>query len=80
MGIMFGVQPVITEDGVELHSLRTGATDDDLLWFKAVGSGVTVSADEIEGKPGVMSTQRARGEAGKARLLAKLQATIKERT
>lgn len=82
MGILFGVQPPIIEGDTELHSLRTGSDGSEVLWFKAIDlpSGLSVQADEIPGKPGVMSHQKASGEPGKYRLVTKLAAVVKEMT
>lgn len=65
---------------ITYRSLRTGATDDEVLWFHAHHrpSGLNCAADEIA--PGVMSTQRARGEVGKTRITAKLLALVEEFT
>lgn len=65
---------------VSLRRLRTGATDEEVLWFEAthVPSGLTVKADEIPGKPGVMSTIKARGDAGKQRIVDKLLKAVEE--
>lgn len=82
MGILFGVQPPILEGETEFHSLRTGSNGSEVLWFKAVDlpSGLSVQADEIPGKPGVMSHQKASGASGKARLVTKLAAVVEEMT
>lgn len=93
MGVLFGVQPDSCDCGVPVtackadcrtvyRSLRTGATDAEVLWFEArdLDSGISVKADEIAGQPGVMSKELARGDAGKDRLVSKLEKTVKEFT
>lgn len=82
MGFLFGVQPPLVEDGIEFRRLRTGATDAHVLWFEArdLASGISVKADELEGKPGVMSTRLAAGDEGKQRLISKLLDAVEEFT
>jgi hypothetical protein len=82
MGILHGVQPPVLEDGVDYYSMRTGDEKAPLLWFKAVHiiSGLSVNADELSGQPGVMSFQRAAGDAGKARLKDKIAKLVEEFT
>lgn len=93
MGFLFGVQPDSCSCGVAFdecehgctvryRSLRTGATDDHVLWFSATDleTGITVKADEIPGFPGVMSQKKAAGDAGRQRLYDKLVEAVKEFT
>ncbi len=85
MGLIHGVQPPVIEDGIEYHSVRAGGAAEGsapLVWFQArhIESGLIARADEVSGRPGVMSLQRATGEAGKGRLKDKIAKLVEEFT